>query len=226
MTVCQTKLCRMIEQQVRAAYQQEFSLANEGRREFDKGKDVRVEERQQVTWNDAEKVTYPGFARHWEMSSTHSNWCIDHQRFMPCERADRTARFFRGQVEEYDLRFENDDVRAGNAFQGTARCQGRQVDVVEREALTGGIVDKVARWPHRFQLTAELEMRGEDMNVVALSRWCLKSHSLLLYVLCGTITPLGGCGLMVKAPGCGPGDCGFESHHSPQVVAGRIPIRP
>ncbi len=20
---------------------------------------------------------------------------------------------------------------------------------------------------------------------------------------------------MVKAPGCGPGDCGFESHHSP-----------
>ena len=41
-------------------------------------------------------------------------------------------------------------------------------------------------------------------------------------MLCGKITSLGGCGLMVKAPGCGPGNCGFESRHSPQVFTGRI----
>ncbi len=32
----------------------------------------------------------------------------------------------------------------------------------------------------------------------------------------------GGCSLVDKAPGCGPGDRGFESHHSPsQPVAFR-----
>ena len=33
---------------------------------------------------------------------------------------------------------------------------------------------------------------------------------------CGKMVPHGGCSLVVKAPGCGPGDRGFKSHHSPR----------
>ena len=37
-------------------------------------------------------------------------------------------------------------------------------------------------------------------------------------------TEHGGCSLVVKAPGCGPGDRGFESLHSPHLAYVQAPI--
>ena len=49
---------------------------------------------------------------------------------------------------------------------------------------------------------------------------------LLGMAFCDTIGPARGeCSRVVKAPGCGPGDRGFKSHHSPHVWCSAPPER-
>ncbi len=176
-------LYRMVKQHVRASYQYQFGLACEGGGEIDEREDVCVEERQQVARDNAEEIVDLAFGRHRKVSSAHGNRCVDHHWLAPREQADRSTGLFCFQVAEHDVGLENDDVRSRDALERAAWRQWRQVDIVQRKTLAIGIVDIVAYWPHRFQLAAELEIIGEDLNAFVPDRYVLESNFFTPYLL-------------------------------------------